>query len=104
MTKSKVYACGAAAKTVFDQSMATRCGLAGSTLTDSGAPGPYATSHGLPYAYDIHVPILIAGPGIRPGVWADPVSPADIAPTLCALLGVELPSACDGTILRSALR
>lgn len=73
-------------------------------LTDNGSPGPYATSHGLPYAYDTHVPILIAGPGIRPGVWADPVSPADIAPTLCALLGIELPSGCDGVILRSALK
>jgi predicted AlkP superfamily pyrophosphatase or phosphodiesterase len=66
--------------------------------------GPYTTTHGTPYAYDTHVPILIAGPGIRPGVWPDPVSPADIAPTLCALLGVELPSGCDGVILKPALR
>ncbi len=73
-------------------------------VTDSGRPGPYATTHGTPYIYDTHVPILIAGPGIRSGVWADPVSPADIAPTLCALLGIEDPSACDGTILKSALR
>ena len=73
-------------------------------FTDPGTPGPYITTHGSPYAYDTHVPILIAGPGIRAGIWADPVSPADIAPTLCALLGIELPSACDGTILKSALR
>ncbi|HZO88515.1 MAG TPA: alkaline phosphatase family protein [Chthonomonadaceae bacterium] len=66
--------------------------------------GPYYTTHGMPYAYDLHVPILIAGPGIRAGVWTDPVSPADIAPTLSALLGVELPSACDGVILKNALR
>jgi predicted AlkP superfamily pyrophosphatase or phosphodiesterase len=72
--------------------------------TDPGTPGPYATSHGTPYAYDTHVPILMVGPGIRPGVWTERVSPADIAPTLCALLGVELPSGCDGEILHSALR
>ena len=72
--------------------------------TELGAPGPYVTTHGSPYAYDTHVPILIAGMGIRPGVWVDPVSPADIAPTLCALLGIELPSACDGIILKAALK
>ncbi len=73
-------------------------------FTDPGTPGPYVTTHGSPYAYDTHVPILIAGPGIRAGVWTDPVSPADIAPTLCALLGVELPSACDGIILKAAIK
>ena len=73
-------------------------------FTDPGTPGPYITTHGSPYAYDIHVPILISGMGVRPGVWPELVSPADIAPTLCALLGIELPSACDGTILKSALK
>lgn len=73
-------------------------------FTDPGTPGPYITTHGSPFAYDTHVPILIAGPGIRAGVWGDPVSPADIAPTLCSLLGIELPSACDGVILKPALR
>ena len=73
-------------------------------FTDPGTPGPYITTHGSPYAYDTHVPILISGRGVRPGVWPELVSPADIAPTLCALLGIELPSACDGTILKSALR
>jgi hypothetical protein len=63
----------------------------------------YGTTHGTPYVYDAHVPILIAGAGVRPGVWADPVSPMDIAPTLCTLLGIEYPSGCDGRPLRSAL-
>ena len=67
-------------------------------------PGGTGTTHGSPYNYDTHVPILIAGPGIRPGVWADPVSPADIASTLCLLLGIEAPSANDGTPLKSALQ
>ncbi len=73
-------------------------------LTEPVSIGPYATSHGTPYVYDTHVPILISGMGIRPGVWGDAVAPSDIAPTLSALLGVELPSGCDGTILRSALK
>jgi predicted AlkP superfamily pyrophosphatase or phosphodiesterase len=74
------------------------------------APGFYPgigganTSHGSPWAYDVSVPILIAGPGIRPGVWVDPVSPTSIAPTLSLLLGIAAPSGSDGTILEQALR
>jgi predicted AlkP superfamily pyrophosphatase or phosphodiesterase len=67
-------------------------------------PGLYATSHGTPYSYDTHVPILIAGPGITSGVQTDRVSPADIAPTLSALLGIAYPSGCDGVLLKGALR
>ena len=67
------------------------------------SPGGTGTTHGSPFLYDTHVPILIAGPGIRPGVWTDPVTPADIAPTLALLLGIQAPSACDGVPLKSAL-
>lgn len=65
----------------------------------------HATSHGTPYVYDTHVPVIVCAPGIlRPGVYADPVSPADIAPTISLVLGVEFPSGCDGRPLLSALR
>jgi len=37
-------------------------------------------------------------------MWVDPVSPADIAPTLSMLLGIVAPSGNDGTILKQALR
>jgi arylsulfatase A-like enzyme len=66
--------------------------------------GAVNTSHGSPWAYDTSVPILIAGPGIRNGVWTDPVTPADIAPTLSLLLGIAAPSGSDGGILQPALR
>lgn len=69
-----------------------------------GGGGSSGTSHGTAYAYDTHVPIVLSGFGIAPGVWAERVSPADIAPTLCTLLGIEYPSGCDGTILKPALR
>jgi predicted AlkP superfamily pyrophosphatase or phosphodiesterase len=74
------------------------------------APGFYPgigganTSHGSPWAYDVNVPILIAGPGIRSGVWVDAVTPAAIAPTLSLLLGIAAPSGSDGTMLEPALR
>lgn len=67
------------------------------------APTGFGTTHGTPYIYDTHVPLLIAGFGIRHGVWTTPVSPADIAPTLSLLLGIEYPSACDGIPLKEAL-
>ena len=66
--------------------------------------GRSGTSHGTLYSYDTHVPLLLCGWGIAPGVWTNPVSPADIAPTLCNLLGIESPSACDGVILSPALK
>src|SRR5262249_2720273 len=36
------------------------------------------TSHGTPFIYDRHVPILMRGPGIAPGVYVEDVSPEDI--------------------------
>lgn len=66
--------------------------------------GPaYATTHGTPYIYDTHVPVIMSGPGIRAGVYLDRVAPTDIAPTLSLLLGIEYPSACDGRPLQRAL-
>lgn len=68
------------------------------------SPESHDTTHGTPYAYDTEVPLLLAGYGIRPGTYREDVGPADIAPSLCSLLGIGRPSACDGTPLVSALR
>ncbi len=61
-----------------------------------------ATTHGTPYDYDQRVPVIFMGAGIRPGRYQDAASPADVAPTLGALVGVTLPDA-DGHPLTSAL-
>ncbi len=61
-------------------------------------------SHGSPYSYDSHVPLLLSGPGISPGTYYDRTSPADIAPTIAALLGVEMPPLTQGRILKEALQ
>lgn len=64
----------------------------------------YATSHGTPYAYDTHVPVIVHAPGfLKPGVYLDRAAPSDIAPTLSLLLGIEFPSGCDGQPLLPAL-
>ena len=53
--------------------------------------------HGSPWAYDSHIPFLLYGPRfVRSGVYPQPVSHQDMAPTLAALLGVSMPSTCSG--------
>lgn len=64
----------------------------------------YGDSHGSPYAYDTHVPLVIAGPGILPGVVREPTSMADVAPTIAALLGVTPPPSAEGQPVARILR
>ena len=62
------------------------------------------STHGSPYFYDTHVPTIIMGPGITPGRYFEPATPADIAPTLAALLRVTRPSNATGRVLIEAIR
>jgi membrane-anchored protein YejM (alkaline phosphatase superfamily) len=61
-------------------------------------------NHGAPYRYDTHVPLIIVGGGVAPGLYPQPSTPADIAPTLARLLGVAPPSNAVGRVLAEALR
>ena len=65
---------------------------------------PTGTGHGTPYDYDRHVPIILMGPGVQPGTYADDSGPEDIAPTLARMLGLEYPIEPDARILSEALR
>jgi arylsulfatase A-like enzyme len=53
---------------------------------------------------DRHVPILLAGAGVRAGWYYDEADLLDIAPTLSALLGIEPPAEAVGHVLGPALR
>ena len=64
----------------------------------------YGASHGEPYEYDAHVPLVFVGDGIRRGTFAVEASPVDIAPTLSALLGIEFPPGREGRVLIEALK
>ncbi len=60
------------------------------------------------HAYDlydeqIHVPLVIAGPGIESGRIAQPVSAIDLLPTLAELMGAPIQQAWRGRSLASAL-
>jgi arylsulfatase A-like enzyme len=62
------------------------------------------STHGTPYSYDTHVPTIIMGPGVTAGRYLEPSSPADIAPTLAAVLRVTRPTNATGRVLIEALR
>jgi predicted AlkP superfamily pyrophosphatase or phosphodiesterase len=64
--------------------------------------GSTGSTHGTPYAYDAHVPVVLFGAGVRAGRYDAAASPADIAPTLAALTRIALPRA-TGRVLREAL-
>ncbi|MBB4843250.1 putative AlkP superfamily pyrophosphatase or phosphodiesterase [Paucibacter oligotrophus] len=58
------------------------------------------SSHGTPYAYDTHVPILGWGPAwLGQGEVKTPVEVADIAPTLAKILQVRAPAQAQGQVL-----
>ena len=61
------------------------------------------TTHGSASPDDQRVPMVLFGKGIKPGRYDVTASPADIAPTLAAIVGIPLPKA-EGRPLKEALR
>jgi hypothetical protein len=62
-----------------------------------------AATHGSPFSYDAHVPIVMMGPWFRAGRYAGAATVNDIAPTLASLLEVETPSGSVGRVLTEIL-
>jgi predicted AlkP superfamily pyrophosphatase or phosphodiesterase len=61
------------------------------------------TTHGAPFDYDTHVPVLFLGPRIRAGRYNANILVNDIAPTLATMLDVETPSGSVGRVLDEML-
>jgi len=61
------------------------------------------TSHGSPYSYDTHVPLLFYGKGISPGYTDSQTEIRDIAPTVAALLGIQMPNGTTGSPILEVL-
>jgi hypothetical protein len=61
--------------------------------------GGLGTTHGSPYHYDTHVPVIFYGKGVTKGRRSIECSPSDIAPTLASLLRIEMPSNVYGRVL-----
>lgn len=66
-------------------------------------PDEHGASHGDPIESDAHVPVIFRGPGVRPGYYDADASPADIAPTLSVLTGVEFTPLREGRVLMEAV-
>ncbi|NCP45474.1 MAG: alkaline phosphatase family protein, partial [Flavobacteriales bacterium] len=62
------------------------------------------TTHGSPYNYDTHVPLLWYGTNIKQGKKTEQVAIADIAATLSVMLHIALPSACDGKAIEELVK
>ncbi|HEV3333656.1 MAG TPA: alkaline phosphatase family protein [Bryobacteraceae bacterium] len=65
---------------------------------------PARTTHFTPYNYDTHVPVIFFGAGVKPGWRSNHIQVNDIAPTLAALMDVELPSGAFGRVLTEMLQ
>ncbi|MDQ6704537.1 MAG: alkaline phosphatase family protein [Acidobacteriota bacterium] len=59
----------------------------------------HGTTHGTTFSYDMHVPVIFLGPGIKAGTYYQTIAVNDIAPTLAAMLGIETPSGSVGRVL-----
>ncbi len=64
---------------------------------------PKGVAHGTPYSYDTHVPLILFGAPFRAGAYYAPASPADLAVTLAAALGINAPALATGRVLAEAL-
>ncbi|HMG73942.1 MAG TPA: alkaline phosphatase family protein [Pyrinomonadaceae bacterium] len=72
-------------------------------LPDDPTDPRSTATHGSPYSYDTHVPLIIMGRDFAKGSYDQAATPADIAPTLAGLLGVQAPSCSTGRVLSEAL-
>jgi predicted AlkP superfamily pyrophosphatase or phosphodiesterase len=63
------------------------------------------TTHGSPYSYDTHVPLIFWGPRtlVKAGVYHEDAAINDIAPTLSVMLGIAQPSGATGRVLDEIL-
>ncbi|MFY0566688.1 alkaline phosphatase family protein [Archangium lansingense] len=64
---------------------------------------PRGTNHGTPYSYDVQVPVVFAGRGVKPGLYLQEIDPVDVAPTLSALLEMGMPASAEGKPRAEAL-
>ena len=58
-----------------------------------------AYMHGSPWAYDVEIPIMFAGPAVKAGVYSTPAAQQDVAPTIAEALAVSMPPTATGHAL-----
>lgn len=68
---------------------------------DGSATG---TTHGMWNPYDAHIPLVFYGWGIRQGKLNRETYMTDVAPTLAALLRIQMPGGCVGHVIPEVLK
>ena len=64
----------------------------------------YRFMHGSPHEYDSRIPLLFHGSAfVRPGVYAQPATQQDIAPTVGAIIGAPAPPTYTGRVLNETM-
>ncbi|MEH6558588.1 MAG: alkaline phosphatase family protein [Oceanicoccus sp.] len=63
-----------------------------------------AATHGSPWKYDTFVPVMFAGPSIKPSQVSRRIHTVDIARTLSAYVGAKPPSGAVGNVLKEVVR
>jgi len=66
--------------------------------------GNTGTTHGLWAPYDAHIPLLFYGWGIKKGSSNKENYMTDIAPTIAALLHIQMPSGTVGKVIEEAIK
>lgn len=66
--------------------------------------GTTGTTHGSPYPYDAHIPLVWMGWGIKKGKSNTTHYMTDIAATVAALLHVQMPSGCIGQPIEEVMK
>ena len=61
-------------------------------------------THGLWNPYDAHIPLLWYGWGIKQGKTNRETYMTDIAPTVSALLHIQMPSGCVGKVIEEVIK
>lgn len=69
-----------------------------------GTDGTRGTTHGSPFPYDTHVPLIWYGWKIPKGTHYGEISITDIAPTLAFMINITLPNGCTGKIIPPLLK
>jgi predicted AlkP superfamily pyrophosphatase or phosphodiesterase len=60
--------------------------------------------HGAWYPYDAHIPCIFYGWGVKPGKTHRETYMTDIAPTLAAILKIQMPNGCVGKVIEELIK